>query len=91
LHQHGDGESTLLFDLADFAAVAGIVKPWRRRQPKPLTEAQIQNLAKYAFQAGPATQSRESMLEPPISLSGGQMVTQAEIGSLALAVEGASQ
>src|SRR5262245_62607542 len=47
LHQDGDTERTFHFDVSQFEEVAQIVKPKTRRV---LTPAQVQVLAKHAFQ-----------------------------------------
>src|SRR5262249_32920072 len=47
LHQDGDTEMTLLFDVGLFEKVAEIVRPKRR---KMLTDLQRQTLTKHAFQ-----------------------------------------
>jgi len=53
LHQDGADGMTVVFDVADFAAVAALMHPRRRRQ---MTEAQraaaTERLAKYAFRPG---------------------------------------
>lgn len=66
--QDGDfGELTVVFDVADFAQVAKIMRPRRRRQ---VSEAQRQQLAAMGFQRSPQAhvdvqpQPRESTRSP---------------------------
>ena len=60
IHQLGDGCATFLFDVADFAKVAGVVLPHRKPQ---LTEAQkaesVERLKRWQFQAAATPQTFE--------------------------------
>jgi hypothetical protein len=66
LHQHGDHEQTFTFDVADFDAVAAIVRPRRRRQLSPEHNAKLQQAGqRYRFSNG--TQSEISERQATIS------------------------
>jgi hypothetical protein len=55
IHQDGSDGITVLFPVAKLPEVAGIMGARRRRQPRPLTDAQRAALAAHAFRPRHAT------------------------------------